>query len=125
MHDDMTAILKCYTEEAVSKSRKAKGPGRKHRRNNENEKQNEIATNTSAPVKLESEEDSKDNATGLLSALSDDQLLKELARRKTCTGHVHISSDSTRAVLVSAKHGDLLFSFQVFSSDMFHFILRH
>lgn len=82
MHDDMTAILKCYTEEAVSKSRKAKGPGRKHRRNNENEKQNEIANNTSTPVKLESEEDSKDNATGLLSALSDDQLLKELARRK-------------------------------------------
>ena len=33
MHDDMSGILKCYTEEAVAKSRKEPGPGKKNKKN--------------------------------------------------------------------------------------------
>jgi hypothetical protein len=33
MHDDMAGILKCYTEEALAKSRKDPGPGKKNKKN--------------------------------------------------------------------------------------------
>ena len=32
MHDDMTSILKSYTEEALAKSRKDSGPGKKNKK---------------------------------------------------------------------------------------------
>ena len=42
MHDDMECILKCYTEEAVSKSRKSKGAGKKNKKTQDRDKTSEI-----------------------------------------------------------------------------------
>ena len=85
MHDDMEGILRCYTEEAVSKSRKEKGPGKKKKRNGQNGKTNNIKSDNNTAVHTETKNcsrDSSNNAEGLLSSLSDEELLKEMARRK-------------------------------------------
>lgn len=86
MHDDMTGILRCYTEEAVSRSRKVKGHGKKKKRNNQNRIADDIKNDDIAAVNLETNNCSKDGSNavnGLLSTLSDEELLKEMARRKS------------------------------------------
>lgn len=61
MHDDATSILRCYTDEVVSKSRR----------------------NNSKDVTSSSEhEDLLSSSSDLLRKISDDDLVKELARRK-------------------------------------------
>lgn len=66
MHDDMAAILRSYTEEAVSRSRKITYKGR-------------MAAASLAPS---SEETAEGKSTGRLSDASDEDLMLELARRK-------------------------------------------
>ena len=91
MHEDMESILKCYTEEAVSKSRKIKGPGRKKKKYNQKEPDSENHdTNNHGDGK--GGENSRENIKGStdvdmssskqLSEWSDDELLKEITRRK-------------------------------------------
>lgn len=79
MHDDATAILRSYTEEALAKSRKD-GPKRILTVNMDNR----MSTTDSA------EEEKKENGSevgtessmGELASFSEDQLVKELARRR-------------------------------------------
>jgi len=85
MHEDMTAILKCYTEEAVSKSRKNPGAGKKNKRKQNNQRPQ--AGDKTTEVQLESDnrgcEPIRDSGRGrLLSSISDEELLKEIVRRK-------------------------------------------
>jgi len=101
MHDDSTAILRCYTEEAVAKSRKIPNPGgkekekmkmkgRKHGRENSggDGRENGDGGNGVSVVRSVAEEGAarvESGAAGAvfsLSDLSDDDLVKELARRK-------------------------------------------
>lgn len=84
MHDDMESILKCYTEEAVSKSRKNKGAGKKNKKRNHpdsNDDQNDAKMTDMAPTSSDST--STDNNANPLEQFSDDQLLKEIVRRKS------------------------------------------
>ncbi len=79
MHDDMTAILKCYTEEAVSKSRKNRGSGKKNKKrsrdeSNEVAKETEVTTNGTHSI---------GDSASPLALFSDDDLLKEIVRRKS------------------------------------------
>ena len=85
MHDDMTSILKSYTEEALARSRKKQGPGKK------NKKRKHLGDdNEEAPMlkKVEHEEKKEmdstaDQANGFsLAQCSEDDLLRELAKRK-------------------------------------------
>ena len=78
MHDDMTAILKCYTEEAVSKSRKNKGAGKKNRKRNHQE--SNAVPEGSKDTRTHS--NNHDSASPL-AQFSDDELLKEIVRRKS------------------------------------------
>ncbi len=59
MHDDATSILRCYTDEVVSKSRK----------------------NAKVSTRVVDNEDTK-ISTDSLTKISEDELIKELARRK-------------------------------------------
>ncbi len=86
MHDDMTAILKCYTEEAVSKSRKNKGAEKKNskKRNHNCCDPKEITTTDMSPLNSGVTNDTKAlNGDNVLSQFSDDELLKEIVRRKS------------------------------------------
>ncbi len=77
MHDDMTSILKCYTEEAVSKSRKNKGPGKQNK--NQEEKRLKLELN-----EINTTLEDEDSGSGSpLSSYTDEQLVKEMARRKS------------------------------------------
>lgn len=90
MHDDMTSILKSYTEEALAKSRKDSGPGKK----NKKRKQQNDADGSPPLKKSDNEESSDDKESGVsdakkqgslcvnLAEASDDQLLRELANRR-------------------------------------------
>ena len=83
MHDDMECILKCYTEEAVSKSRKIKGAGKKNKKRNHpesTEDKNDAKMTDVAPTSSKST--SSSNNANPLEHYSDDQLLKEIVRRK-------------------------------------------
>ena len=79
MHDDMTSILRCYTEEAVSKSRKNKGAGKKNKKRN-HQQSNDMVSHTEEVSKRPNNND--DCATPL-AQFSDDQLMKEIVRRKS------------------------------------------
>ncbi len=87
MHDDMTSILKSYTEEALARSRKEQGPGKK----NKKRKHKEGASGNSPPCKkydietiedVSNLEDNQSHGKANLSDYSEDDLLKELARRR-------------------------------------------
>ena len=86
MHDDMSSILRGYTEEAVSRSRKEPHSGRKKQRKNEIQKS--AATGAEAPdVAMESPKATSPSTTAAqtnnsLANFSEDQLMMELARRK-------------------------------------------
>ncbi|KAL3918014.1 MAG: hypothetical protein SGILL_004444 [Bacillariaceae sp.] len=68
MHDDATAILRSYTEEALAKSRKEKN-GKKHKGD--------------APTRPElSNDDSTPSPSVSLDAATDEDLVRELARRR-------------------------------------------
>ena len=86
MHEDSTAILKCYTEEAVSKSRKenfkkiklsGKKRAQQHGETVEEEKDD--------AAKIQQEQEKHDDAKRvklILADASDDDLIKEISRRK-------------------------------------------
>ena len=84
MHDDMSSILRGYTEEAVSKSRKVPHNGKKSQRKGD-------VTSTVTPPTLDDEVDGPNRITldtsapptnNSLASFSEDQLMMELARRK-------------------------------------------
>jgi hypothetical protein len=79
MHDDATAILRSYTEEALSKSRKnnaKKGKGKKR------EKRNEGVKEESEHGVKEQDVPSITSGSTLLQELSEEELVRELARRR-------------------------------------------
>ena len=104
MHDDSTAILRCYTEEAVAKSRKAcpngnggkgtKGKkGRKHRREDGGKDEGGGEDGASSVARLETlsgsgltdgsgKVDSTKGKVFSLADVSEEELVKELARRR-------------------------------------------
>lgn len=72
MHDDATAILRSYAEEALAKSRKDDHKkSRTHGVEEEEKKENGTEMDTES-----------ESAFGGLSSLSDDQLVRELSRRR-------------------------------------------
>lgn len=80
MHDDATAILRSFTEEALAKSRK--GPKGKKAKGGANGKSN-------GDTELDTREDTRESGTPsssssptLLQQLSEDDLVRELARRR-------------------------------------------
>lgn len=86
MHEDSTAILRCYTEEAVARSRKenhkpVKITGGKQRAKDavSEEKKDDVAAASNSHMQPEQE---TKRARVLLADASDDELIKELARRK-------------------------------------------
>lgn len=81
MHDDMTAILKSYTEEALSKSRKEQGPGKSKKRKHEAESD---ATQSPPVIATDAKEIKRsDESLSLdLARASEDDLLRELAKRR-------------------------------------------
>jgi len=85
MHDDSTAILRCYTEEAIAKSRKVqnrKGEknNRKHRRENDNKNEGNSEICVERSDTITGTHDSKQVFS--LADVSDDDIVKELARRR-------------------------------------------
>lgn len=88
MHDDMSSILRGYTEETVSKSRKVPHNGKKKQSNGDT---TEVETSLNAPsvgdsavdIPTKTESDaSAVTANNPLTSFSDDQLMMEIARRK-------------------------------------------
>jgi len=88
MHDDMTSILKSYTEEALEKSRKGQGPGKKNKKRKHKE-----TSDGSSPLKTEAEEKEElepavkkagqEGGKGSdLAGCSEEELLRELAKRR-------------------------------------------
>lgn len=84
MHDDMSSILRGYTEEAVSKSRKVPHNGKKKQHKGD-------TSNTVTSPTLDGEADAPNKMTAdtsaaptnnSLASFSEDQLMMELARRK-------------------------------------------
>jgi len=102
MHDDSTSILRCYTEEVVSKSRKTisggpkgknKNCSKQKRMNRENKNENGRNNSKDKEEKIESiennaekmkhlESDKKIPSSRLLSQATEEELIFELARRK-------------------------------------------
>ncbi len=94
MHDDMESILKCYTEEAVSKSRKIKGPGRKikgfnqngrpdsEKRDSNNNFDGKGGIKSEGDININGSSESRNSSSKQLSEWSDEELLKEITRRK-------------------------------------------
>ena len=91
MHDDSTAILRCYTEEAVSKSRRKKGNGKKERQNEQEQENSNSKANDSCNHDMEMDATTTKTETGgqtcdrslqVLSDIPTEDLIKELARRK-------------------------------------------
>jgi tRNA(Ile)-lysidine synthase TilS/MesJ len=83
MHDDSTAILRSYTEEALSKSRREKGNGNgnKKRQKQPNESDNSKPSDACNVNKTESN-GLTSNGSVLLGDIPEEDLIKELARRK-------------------------------------------
>ena len=84
-HDDTTAIMRCYTEEAVSKSRKV---ATKKTKAMERKKEKSIKDDTETmqidqtkSANLQNTTENKSNHN-LLAEFSENDLIKELARRK-------------------------------------------
>jgi tRNA(Ile)-lysidine synthase TilS/MesJ len=85
MHDDSTAIMRSYTEEAIGKSRKGvkKKPSdfkKKDMRSNDS-KENGITEQAKSPIMNGSTDDSSSKVTSLEEA-SEEMLIRELARRR-------------------------------------------
>lgn len=105
MHDDMTAILKCYTEAAVSKSRKNKGQGKQNK--NQGEKRLKLESNETNTTL----EDEDPGTRPPLSSYTDDELVQEIARRKShrfrLAGAMRtIGNDNDESMDVSAQTCD-------------------
>ena len=81
MHDDSTAILRSYTEEALSKSRREKGNGNKKRQKQPNESDNLKPSDACNINKTESNSLTSKGSV-LLGDIPEEDLIKELARRK-------------------------------------------
>jgi hypothetical protein len=82
MHDDMTGILKSYTEEALSKSRKEQGPGKKSKK-----RKHDIVCETGQSPPLKNPDGIEEKIVDMnlpvnLSNASEDDLLRELAKRR-------------------------------------------
>jgi tRNA(Ile)-lysidine synthase TilS/MesJ len=103
MHDDITAILRCYLEEAVSKSRKNDVPkntkggnARKGKRgvnvvSEEKKEEQDVsgaASAISAPAPLTDATHNSKRIKTVLAEASDEDLVKELARRKVEKFHL-------------------------------------
>jgi hypothetical protein len=79
MHEDTTAILRCYTEEAVARSRKENSNPVKRLKNAEEKKDDSLKLNTFLNSSMGQPRELR---TVLLSEASEDDLLMELARRR-------------------------------------------
>lgn len=77
MHDDLTAIMRCYTEEAVARSRKVNMPKGKGRKKGRGQRGDGEKTEENAVADIKDEELGK-----TLVEATDEELVKELARRK-------------------------------------------
>ena len=116
MHDDMSGILKCYTEETVAKSRKEPGPGKKNKKNklikdekdgkghnkdnkDTNKKRKHLILETEGSVRGDSDE-----CAAKKSHLEEKKDDGSLTKTQTATGTAVLSSTIT-------KDGDQLFSF--------------
>ena len=80
MHEDATAILRCYTEETVAKSRK-ENHKRYYGRNKKRQAPVDDEETRAAKKEQQEAAEAKRQKT-LLATATDDDLLKELARRK-------------------------------------------
>lgn len=77
MHDDVTPLMKWYTEQAVSKSRKQSGPGKKHKKRKHDEPDSLAHTAAESTLQSAVIMQKKD-----LSDYSEIELMSELARRR-------------------------------------------
>lgn len=75
MHDDSTAILRSYTEEALAKSRKGNKGKKSRDATNANLKTDEDAQS-------EKKTDTTQNSPSSLEDASEEELIRELARRR-------------------------------------------
>jgi len=91
MHDDMSGILKSYTEEAVSKSRKDGRSSKKNKKRKIVETNDATNTSDTGGKKIHTEEKKDDNLSEKtstdskscdLSSFSEDELIRELAKRR-------------------------------------------
>jgi len=83
MHDDLQGILRCYTEEAVSKSRKNnKGQGKRKNREQTSDVVKNKNETTEVMEKADIIDPSKVSHSQALSDFTDKELVKEVARRK-------------------------------------------
>jgi hypothetical protein len=83
MHDDVTPILKFYTEEAVKRSRKIPGSKkRKHGDTNVLESRTDSQEQSTKTHGLTNVQVSRDNVLKQLSDYSEEELLSELAKRR-------------------------------------------
>jgi tRNA(Ile)-lysidine synthase TilS/MesJ len=95
MHDDMTSILHCYTNDALSKSRKRKRG-----------LQNSTALQSASVQKARAETTSRemeDTIVQTLENVSDDVLVKELARRKAAHFRLKGASKAVNAERTAEK----------------------
>jgi hypothetical protein len=90
MHDDMSSILKSYTEEALARSRKEQGPGKKNKKRKFKEganvdlpssKKNEVEEKK-RPESVVNADKKQNGEKANLADCSEDDLLRELARRR-------------------------------------------
>mmetsp|Transcript_16178 Transcript_16178/g.24424 ORF Transcript_16178/g.24424 Transcript_16178/m.24424 type:complete len:1204 (-) Transcript_16178:222-3833(-) len=101
MHEDATAILRSYTEEAISKSRKEnpKKASKAHKDINKSLKD----AYEKKEEQLSSDNDKKNQKAPLLSEASEDDLVRELARRRADKFHL---SGSMKRMRVEDSAGD-------------------
>ena len=127
MHDDMAAILKSYTEEALSKSRKEQGPGK---RNKKRKIKDSAGGESTPPLKRAAEaEEKKEEATlaisegqdmnqenssakNALNEASEEELLRELARRRAEKYKIHAATKTY------SKHDESDLTGQVCTMDV-------
>ena len=88
MHDDSTSILRCYTEEAVSKSRREKGNyNGKKKQLSKKQQAHELKEVKSNSMEVdEALETNNENQTidgSTLAEIPEEELIRELARRKS------------------------------------------
>merc|ERR1712154_735095 len=77
MHDDMTAILRSYSDEIHAKGKKENNPIYQQRR-----KEREEQLETKEPTASDADKEQHQKQVALAEQLSDEILLRELARRK-------------------------------------------
>jgi len=97
MHDDMSSILRHYTEEALAKSRKGGHPKKRKRQTNDEgiTADNDVGTNPSSrPM------------NSRLSDFSDEALIAELARRRACKILKQNNSETNPTEQVCSLNGE-------------------